>query len=59
LKSALKGWCYYDANYIIKNASEVSKMFSHNGFQECSHHLYSAWQTFIGTSAGYFESNVA
>ena len=47
MKSAKKEWRHCDANGIIKNATEEPKMFSQNGLQECSHHLYSRWQKFI------------
>jgi len=49
----LKGWRCCDANDIMKNETEEPKTFSHNGFQECSYHLYSRWQKFIGTQAGW------
>jgi hypothetical protein len=35
LKSALKGWHFFDATDITKNATEELKRLSHNGFQEC------------------------
>jgi len=54
LKSTLKGWRYCDANDIVKNATEDSKICSHNGFQECSHQLYSHWQKFMDNISGLF-----
>jgi hypothetical protein len=59
LKPALKGCRSCDVNNVIKNATEEPKMFSKNGFHECSHHRYSRWQKFIVTLSDYFESSVA
>jgi transposase len=58
LKSALKLRRFFDANDIIKNATEELKRFSLNGFQEGFQHLHSFWQTFIATKWNYFEGNV-
>ena len=57
LKSALKGWSYYDATDIITNAIEELKSLSQNGLQKCFQHLYTLRKKCI--SAHCFEGNVS
>jgi hypothetical protein len=57
--SALKGWCFCDANDVIRNATEELKRLSQNGFQQCFLHIYSRWQKHIYAQGDCFEENVA
>ena len=43
LKSAPKGWRFYDSNDTVKTVTELMKRFAQNGFQECFQHLQSRW----------------
>jgi hypothetical protein len=59
LKSVLKGGCFCNAIYRIKNAKEELKRLSQNGFQNCFQNLYSHWQKCVVAQGDSFEENVA
>jgi hypothetical protein len=58
LKLALRVWNFWDATYIITNATDELKRLLHNGFQEYFQHLYSRCQKCIVAQGDYFEENV-
>jgi hypothetical protein len=55
LKSALNGWCFFDATDLIKNATEKPRRLSQNGYQEYFQHIFKRWQKSIMAQGDYFE----